>query len=340
MVKIAINGFGRIGRAVFRAISMHYPNVEIAAVNTSGSMDINGLAHLLRYDTAYGQYAKDVVTEASTTAPEIGKLTIEGKSVPFLAIREPDQIPWSTYGIDVVIESTGLFRDKEKAGKHLVGGAKKVIVSAPPKGEEIPIYILSVNETTYHGETVISNGSCTTNCVAPVAKIILEAFGIEQMAMTTIHAYTSSQLLVDNSHKDLRRARAAASNIIPTSTGAAKAVVSAIPALAGKFTAMALRIPILVGSFSDFTFRLSRTVTKEEVQQLFVEKANHEYKGIVFASNEPLVSSDIVGNSHSAIVDLELTDVLGGNLLKVAAWYDNEWGYACRIIELASYITS
>ena len=340
MIKLAINGFGRIGRAVFRTALLNYPNIEIVAVNTSGSMDIAGLAHLLRHDTAYGRFAKEITAQPATTPPVIGTLTIEGKSYPFLAEREPDKIPWGSFGVDVVIESTGHFKDKEKASLHLAAGAKKVIVSAPPKGDEIPIYILGVNEKEHKGETIVSNGSCTTNCVAPIAKIILDAYGIEKAAMTTIHAYTSTQNIVDGSHKDLRRARAAATNIIPTSTGAAKAVVSAIPALSGKFTAMAIRVPILTGSFSGFTFMLSKSSPKEEVQQLFIDKASREYKGIVMASNEPLVSSDIVGNLHSAIVDLEFVDVLGGTMLKVAAWYDNEWGYACRIVELATYIAS
>lgn len=340
MTKIAINGFGRIGRAVFRTVLLNYPNVEIVAVNTSGSMDITGLAHLLRHDSAYGRFAKEITAQPAITPPTIGTLTIEGKSYPFLAERDPDKIPWGSFAVDVVIESTGYFTDKEKASMHLTGGAKKVIVSAPPKNNDIPIFILGVNEKEYKGETIVSNGSCTTNCVAPISKIILDAYGIEKAAMTTIHAYTSAQSLVDNSHKDLRRARAAACNIIPTSTGAAKAVVAAIPALSGKFTAMAMRVPILTGSFSDFTFMLSRAVTKEEVVALFTEKANREYKGIVYTSNEPLVSSDIVGNSHSAIVDLEFVNVLGSDMLKVAAWYDNEWGYACRIVELASYIAS
>lgn len=340
-MKLAINGFGRIGRLVFRAALLSYADkVEVVAVNTSGSMDIFGWAHLLKYDSVYGRFPKEIKVEpAANQSGEIGKLIIEGKSHPFLAIREPEKIPWANYQTGTVCESTGVFRTKELAGKHFTGGAKRVIISAPPRSEEIPLYLLGVNEKSYQGESLISNGSCTTNCAAPVCKVVLEHFGIEKASMTTVHAYTADQQLVDGSHKkDLRRARAAASNIIPTTTGAAKAVISVLPQLKGKFSASAIRVPVLCGSFCDFTFLTQQKVSKEEINKLFEQKAKGESKGIIKVTNESLVSSDIIGNPASAIIDLSLTEVIGHNLLKVFAWYDNEWAYACRLIELAMYI--
>ena len=338
MTKIAINGFGRIGKLVFRNIFLNYPNVEIAAVNTSGSVDIAGLAHLLRFDSVYGRFGKEVKVISPQSEEELGRLEIEGRQYPFFGIREPEKIPWSKYGVQTVIEATGVFKDQEKAGKHIAAGCNKIVISAPPK-DASPIYILGVNHHEYKGENVISNGSCTTNCAAPVIKIINDYFGIEKVTMTTIHAYTSTQNLVDGSHKDLRRARAAATNIIPTSTGAAKAVIAAIPSLSGKFSASAVRVPILTGSFSDFTFVLPKTTTIEEVNSLFINKSSGEFKNLIFATYDPLVSSDIIGTTYSAIIDLSLTEVLGGNLLKVYAWYDNEWAYTCRLIEMATFIS-
>lgn len=342
MIKLAINGFGRIGRLVFRAALLSYADkVEVAAINTSGSMDIAGWVHLLKYDSVYGRFPKEIKVEmARKQNGEIGKLVIEGKDYPFLAIREPEKIPWQKYGVEVVIESTGVFRNKEKASKHFTGGAKNVIISAPPKGEGIPSYVLGVNTKNYKGEGLISNCSCTTYSVAPIIKIVLDHFGIEKVAMTTVHAYTADQQLVDGSHKDLRRARSAATNSIPTSSGAAKSVTAVLPRLAGKFCAHAIRVPIICGSLSDLTFITSKKVTKEGINSFFRQKAQEEYKGIVSVTDEPLVSSDIIGNPASAIVDLSLTEVIEENLLKVFTWYDNEWAYACRLIELASHISS
>lgn len=342
MLKLAINGFGRIGRLVFRAALLSYADrVEVVVVNTSGSMDIFGWAYLLRYDSVYGRFPKEIKVEPAVNQNgEIGKLIIEGKSHPFLAIREPEKIPWANYQTETVCESTGVFRTKELASKHFIGGAKKVIISAPPRSEEVPLYLLGINEKSYRGENLISNSSCTTNCAAPVCKVILEYFGIEKASMTTIHAYTADQQLVDGSHKDLRRARAAASNIVPTTTGAAKAVISVLPQLKGKFSASAIRVPVLCGSFSDLTFLTQQKVSKEEINKLFEQKAKGEHKGIISVSNESLVSSDIIGNPASAIIDLSLTEVIEGNLVKIFAWYDNEWAYTCRLIELASYISS
>jgi len=341
MIKIGINGFGRIGRLAFRiAIAKHSEEIEIAAINTSGSINTAGWAHLVNYDTMYRKFEYEVIAEGTKDPKEIteedlliGNLKVNGKTIPILAQREPDKIPWSKYGVDVVIESTGKFVSEEDAKKHAVGGAKRVVISAPSKGGNVGTYVLGVNE--YKGEgTVISNASCTTNCVAPVASVIHSNFGIEKAMMTTIHGYTDDQNLQDNSHKDLRRARAAAANIIPTSTGAATATTETIPELVGLFDGMALRVPVLTGSITDFTFLLKKEVSIEEVNNAFRKATeNAIYKGILAVTEEPLVSSDIVGRSESAIVDLSLTQLVAGNLLKVFAWYDNEWGYTNRLVE-------
>lgn len=343
MVKIGINGFGRIGRIAFRiGVAKHANELEFAAINTSGSMNTAGWAHLVNYDTMYRKFAFDVKSEEAKDAKEvteedplIGYLKISEKNmkVPVLAQREPDKIPWGKYGATVVIESTGKFTSEEEAKKHAVGGAKRVILSAPAKGGNVQTYVLGVNE--YKGEAeVISNASCTTNCVAPVAAVMHSAFGIEKALMTTVHSYTDDQNLQDNSHKDLRRARAAAENIIPTSTGAAIATTETIPELKGLFDGMSLRVPTATGSISDFTFLLKKNVDVAEVNRALTEASNHPlYKGILTVSNEPLVSSDIIGRDESSIVDLSLTQVVGGNLVKVFAWYDNEWGYANRLVE-------
>ncbi len=341
MIKVGINGFGRIGRIAFRiAVSKHTSDVEIAAINTSGSMEAAGWAHLVNYDTMYRKFEKNVVAEeikkasdATVEDPLIGYLKVEGLKVPVLAQREPDKIPWGKYGVDVVIESTGKFTTEEEAKKHAVGGAKRVIISAPAKGGNVGTYVIGVNE--YKGDAVVlNNASCTTNCVAPVAAVMHSKFGIEKALMTTIHGYTDDQTLQDNSHKDLRRARAAGENIIPTSTGAAIATTETIPELKGLFDGASLRVPVATGSITDFTLLLKKEVTVEEINKAFEEAAeNALYKGILAVTHEPLVSSDIIGRSESCIVDLDLTQVVGGNLVKVFAWYDNEWGYANRLVE-------
>lgn len=341
MVKVAINGFGRIGRIAFRiGLLKHAKEVEFVAINTSGSMDVAGWAHLTNYDTMYRKLEKEVKTEevkkaseASDEDPLIGYFKIEGKKIPILAQRDPAKIPWKDYGVDIVIESTGKFVTEEDAKKHALGGAKRVVISAPSKGGNVGTYILGVNE--YKGEAeVLSNASCTTNCVAPVVAVLHSKFGIEKALMSTIHGYTDEQRLQDNSHKDLRRARAAAENIVPTTTGAAMATVETIPELKGIFDGRALRVPVITGSIIDLTAVLKKEVTIEEVNNAFTEATqNALYKGILAVTNEPLVSSDIVGREESAIVDLSLTQVTGGNLVKVFAWYDNEWGYAKRLIE-------
>ena len=337
MVKVAINGFGRIGRVAFRAALEKYADkVEIVAINTSDSMDVEDWAHLLKYDSVYGKFQGEIaVLRGSQT--ELGVLKINGRKYPLLSEREPRKIPWSKYGVDVVLEATGVFRKGKDCEGHLSSGAKKVIISAPPK-DETPTYIVGVNTDQYQGEPIVSNASCTTNCIAPIAKIMRENFRVVKAMMTTVHAYTADQRLVDGSHQDLRRARAGALNIIPTSTGAAKALGCVIPEMSNSFDGLAIRVPVACGSLVDFTFLLDQNVRVERMNRILEQAALGSYRGIVETSNEPLVSSDIVGSSASAIVDLELTQVVGGNLVKIIAWYDNEYGYACRLIELASII--
>ena len=343
MVKVGINGFGRIGRIAFRiGVLKHSDELQFAAINTSGSMNVAGWAHLTNFDTMYRQFQYKVQSAEAKTPdkvtdedPLIGELMVSEKNVkvPVLAQKDPAKIPWGKYGVDVVIESTGRFTTEEDAKKHAVGGAKRVIISAPVKGGNVGTYIVGVNEIKGEPE-VISNSSCTTNCVAPVAAVIHSKFGIEKAAITTAHGYTDDQNLQDNSHKDMRRARAAAENIIPTTTGAAISTTETIPELKGLFDGTALRVPVATGSISDFTFVLKKNVTVEEINQTFKDAIqNPIYKGILAVSEEEIVSSDIIGRSESAIVDLPLTQVIAGNLVKVFAWYDNEWGYANRLVE-------
>jgi glyceraldehyde 3-phosphate dehydrogenase len=341
MIKVGINGFGRIGRLAFRIwLLKHHNDMEITAINTSGSMNIDGWAHLVNYDTMYRRFEKEVKyekvkdsKEATDEDPVIGYFKVEGRQIPIMAQRDPAKIPWNKYGAEVIIEATGAFTKEEDAKKHAAGGAKRVVLSAPAKGGNVGTYVLGVNE--YNGEaTVVSNASCTTNCIAPVAAVIQSKFGIEKAMMTTIHSYTDDQNLQDGSHKDLRRARAAAENIVPTTTGAAIAVTETIPALKGLFDGMSIRVPTATGSIADFTFLLKRNVTVEEVNEAL--KAASEdilYRGILAVTDEPLVSSDIIGRNESSIVDLSITQVVAGNMVKVFAWYDNEWGYAHRLVE-------
>ncbi len=337
MVKVGINGFGRIGRLAFRiGVSKHAGDISFGAINTSGSMPASGWAHLVNYDTMYRKFENEVVADESGKNEEvIGNLKISERNVnvPLLAQKDPSLIPWGKYGVDVVIESTGKFTSEEEAKKHAIGGAKRVIISAPSKGGNVGTYVIGVNEVKKDA-MVLSNASCTTNCVAPVAAVMHAAFGIEKAMMTTVHSYTDDQNLQDGSHKDLRRARAAAVNIVPTTTGAAIAVTETMPELKGLFDGMALRVPVATGSLTDFTFLLKKDVTVEEVNNAFIEAVkNPLYKGILAVSEGFLVSSDIIGRSESAIVDLPLTQVVAGNMVKVFAWYDNEWGYANRLIE-------
>ena len=343
MVKVGINGFGRIGRIAFRVgVLKHSDELQFTAINTSGSMNVAGWAHLTNYDTMYRTFqykvgASDLKDpkEATDEDPLIGELSIPERNikVPVLAQRDPAKIPWRKYGVDVVIESTGVFTKEEDAKKHAIGGAKKVVISAPVKGENVATYIIGVNEKDNLPQ-ILSNSSCTTNSVAPVASVLHSKFGIEKALMTTVHSYTDDQNLQDASHKDLRRARAAAQNIIPTSTGAAISTTETIPELKGLFDGMSLRVPTTTGSITDFTVLLKKNVTVDEINNVFKEAVeNPMYKGIIAITEEPLVSSDIIGRSESAIVDLSLTQVVAGNLIKIFAWYDNEWGYANRLIE-------
>ena len=343
MIKVGINGFGRIGRLAYRVGNLkHADEIEFAAINTSGSMPASHWAHLVVYDTTYKKFVHEVVAkdgvdpiDVTDANPEIGSIACKGIVTPLLAQRDPAKIPWGKYGVDIVIESTGKFTTEEDAKKHAVGGAKRVIISAPAKGGNVGTYVIGVNETDASA-TVISNASCTTNCVAPVAAVMQAKFGIEKAMITTVHGYTDDQNLHDNSNKDLRRARAAAINIVPTSTGAAVATTQTIPELKGLFDGMALRVPVITGSITDFTFLLKKDTTVEEVNEAFKQATqNPLYKGILAAEDSALVSTDIVGRSESAIVDLGLTQVVAGNLVKVFAWYDNEWGYVNRLIEQA-----
>jgi len=337
--RIAINGFGRIGRTAARVWWQRgREKVDLVAVNTSGSMDIFGWTHLLKYDSVYGRLPVKVSATDPKKAKEIGRIILAEKEIPVLAERDPRKIPWKDYKVDLVLECTGVFTDRSAEG-HFRSGVKKVIISAPPKGESIPVFLLGVNEERYKGESLISNGSCTTNCVAPIVKLIDETLGFEECVMTTIHAYTASQNIVDGSHKDLRRGRAAGINIIPTGTGAAKAVVAAYPEVKGRFAASAIRVPVVSGSYSEFVFKIKKRTTVDRVNQIIEEAAAGRLAEIVKISYEPLVSSDIIGNSASAIVDSLMTEVLSEDMVKIGAWYDNEYGYCCRLLELAHFVS-
>ena len=329
--KVGINGFGRIGRQSFKAMLDYYPEeLEVVAVNDIG--DPNTMAHLLRYDSNYGRFPGTVEVKG-------GSLAVNGKEIKVFGQRDPADIPWGDVGVDIVIESTGLFRDRENAAKHLAAGAKKVIISAPAGGPDITI-VLGVNEEKYDPQEhkILSNASCTTNCIAPVMKVLSDKFGVEKALMTTIHAYTTDQRILDLPHRDLRRARAAALNIVPTTTGAAIASTLVVPELEGRFHGIAMRVPTPTVSIVDVVALLGKDVTEEELVAAFKEAAEGRMKGILDVCEEPLVSVDFKGNSHSSIVDALLTMVIGGNLVKVVSWYDNEWGYACRMADLTNYI--
>jgi len=325
MIKVAINGFGRIGRMVLRA-GIHNQHIEFVAINDL--TDKKTLVHLFKHDSVHGHYKGEV------KETEKG-LSVDGKEILIFAEREPERLPWRQLNIDVVVESTGFFRTKILAEKHIIAGAKKVLLSAPGKGEGIKSIVLGVNEHTYNSQTdnIVSNASCTTNCLAPIVKILDDNFGVEQGMMTTVHAYTGDQRVVDAPHSDLRRARAAAINIIPTSTGAAKAVAEVIPHLAGKLDGMALRVPVADGSITDFVCILREKTSAEEINKLIKSVSEHHMKGILEYSEEPLVSTDIINNTHSSIFDSQLTKV-EGNMVKVVSWYDNEYGYSHRMIDL------
>jgi glyceraldehyde 3-phosphate dehydrogenase len=327
MLKVAINGFGRIGRSAFKvALDNHKNEVDIVAINDL--TDARTLAHLLKYDTAYGTYDKEVTSSGNN-------VIVDDKKFPIHAEKDPANLPWRELSVDVVIESTGRFTNKEGSMGHVKAGAKRVVISAPAKGDGIDTYLIGVNAEGDDGsEQIISNASCTTNCIAPAAAVMNDKFGVAKAMMTTIHSYTADQNIQDGPHKDLRRARAAAENIVPTTTGAAVATTKVIPKLKGLFDGVAIRVPTPVGSVSDFTFLLKKKVTVEGVNSAFKEAVKEpKYKGVLVATEEPLVSSDIVGRTESSIVDLSLTQVVDGDLVKVFAWYDNEMGYSHRLVE-------
>lgn len=328
MIKLAINGFGRIGRNAFK-IAFERRDVKIVAINDL--TDTKTLAHLLKHDSSYGTYDRDVKFDEEN-------LIVDGEKIRVYAEKEPKNLPWKDHRVDVVIESTGFFTDPAKAAAHLEAGAEKVVISAPAKGEGAKTIVIGVNEDTVTEEDkIISNASCTTNCIAPVMKVLEDNFGIEKALMTTVHSYTASQRILDAPAKDLREARAAAENIVPTFTGASKAAALTIPTLKGKFDGLSIRVPTPVVSLADITAVLKKDTTIEELQEVFKNAAKEPfYEGILGVSEEPLVSIDYRGNSHSSIVDLPLINVVDKNLVKVVAWYDNEWGYSNRLVELAA----
>jgi glyceraldehyde 3-phosphate dehydrogenase len=345
VIKVAINGYGRIGRIAHRVIlQKHSDAIQVVAINAGGSTDLMGWKYLLQYDSVYGILGLPLsITQREESDPEefLGKLVVNSVQIPVYSQKDPALLPWKDLDVDVVIESTGHFTKAEGLQKHQAAGAKAVVLSAPAKGDGIDTIVLGVNQEGFKGQKIISNASCTTNCIAPVAKVIQQAFGIEKAMMTTIHGYTSDQRLQDGGHKDYRRARAAGLNIIPTSTGATEAAAKALPELEGRFKGLAVRVPVPVGSLADFTFLLSKTTTKEEINDVFRREANNPaWQGILTVTEDPLVSSDVIGNPYSSIVDLSLTQVVGGNMVKVIAWYDNEYGYANRLVEQVRMLAS
>jgi glyceraldehyde 3-phosphate dehydrogenase len=331
-VRVGINGFGRIGRNVLRAARERSPELEIVAVNDITTPDM--LAHLLKYDSVLGRFPGTVVANSDS-------ITVDGQVIKVLAERDPQRLPWGDLGVDVVVESTGLFSDAVKARGHIDGGARKVVITAPAKNEDITI-CMGVNDSAYNPAEhhVISNASCTTNCLAPVAKVLNDSFGIETGFMTTVHAYTKDQVILDAPHEDKRRARAAALSIIPTTTGAAKAVELVLPELKGKFSGMSLRVPVPDVSLVDLTATLSKSASIDDIIGEMREAASGKLEGILTVSEEPLVSMDFLHDPHSAIFDAPSTMLLGDHTVKVLAWYDNEWGYSCRVVDLVNLIVS
>lgn len=332
MINVAINGFGRIGRLILRA-GITDPNIRFVAINDLAEPAT--LSHLLRYDSVHGPFKHDLVAYGRT-------IQAKGQDIQVFAEKDPENLPWHDLDIDVAVESTGFFRTEEGMKKHLKAGAKKVLLSAPSKGEDksgIKTIVLGVNEHEYNGETLVSNASCTTNCFAPMAKIINDNYGIEGGVMTTVHAYTGDQRLQDAPHADLRRGKAACLNIVPTSTGAAKAVMKVIPQLKGRLVASAIRVPVADGSLVNFVAESTKKgISREELNELVRNVAKHNMKGILEYSEESLVSSDIIGNPHSCIFDSQLTAVVDQELLIVTGWYDNEWGYSCRMVDMIKFI--
>ena len=339
-IRIGINGFGRIGSVVLRAILTEKYDVEVAAINTDGRFNVESFSRQFKYDSVYGRAPWKVGFSDPQKALEIGRLEVGENSIPVFGQMDPTKIPWKKYDVDVVLECTGAFTDNKALG-HIKAGAKKVVISAPAKDKTIPTYILGVNGNKYKGEKLISNGSCTTNCVAPIVKLIDEKIGFQEGVLTTIHAYTTNQNIVDGNGKDPRRARAAAINIVPTTTGAAEAVIACYPAAKGRFGGTAIRVPVICGSYSDLTFKLVRKTTVEEINSIFEEASlDPELVGKLKVSYEPLVSTDILENNASCVIDTEMTKVISDDMVSIGAWYDNEYGYSCRLIENAIAIST
>ncbi|TSC94686.1 MAG: glyceraldehyde 3-phosphate dehydrogenase [Candidatus Berkelbacteria bacterium Athens1014_28] len=328
MIKVAINGFGRIGRATAKII-LNSSELELVAVNDL--TDVETLIFLLTHDTVYRNFDKEIIISDK-------KVKIDDKEIHFFSEKDPERLPWQALGIDVVIESTGVFLTTDDCRSHLKAGAKKVVISAPAKDDIIPTYLIGVNEKEYKGEDIISNASCTTNCIAPIIKVLNDNFGVKKSLMTTVHSYTADQNLVDGPHKDLRRARSAAANIVPTTTGAAKTVTKIIKELDKKFDGLAIRVPTPIVSLSDIVAIIDKPTTFEQLNSIFEKSSVTDLKGILAVTNEQVVSSDLIGTTESAIVDLPLTNVIGGDFVKVIAWYDNEWGYSNRLVEMAQLI--
>ena len=321
-----------------RAILMEKYDVEVAAINTTGAFEVDTYAQQFKYDSVYGRIPVKVEAKDPEKGAELGRLAVGDINIPILGEMDPSKINWRGYGVDVVLECTGAFTDN-KALAHIKAGAKKVVISAPAKDPKIPVFILGVNEDKYNGELLVSNGSCTTNCVAPIVKIIDQSIGFQEGILTTIHAYTTNQNIVDGAGKDPRRARAAAINIVPTSTGAAEAVIAAYPECKGRFAGTAIRVPVVCGSYSDLTFKLTRKTTIEEINSILeAASVSPSLVGKLKISYEPLVSSDIIGNNASCIIDTMMTKVVSDDMVSIGAWYDNEYGYSCRLIEMAMYV--
>lgn len=329
MVKVAINGFGRIGRHIFHA-GFQDPEIEWVAINDL--TDTKTLAHLLKYDSVHGRFPAEITFDDNA-------LYIDGKKIPVFAKRDPEELPWGEYNVDAVVECTGFFRTREGAAKHLTAGAKKVLISAPGKDVDFTV-VRGVNEHDYDKEKhhIVSNASCTTNCLAPIVKVLVDNFGIKRGFMTTTHAYTADQKIVDAPHRDLRRARSAAVSIIPTSTGAAKAVGEVIPSMKGKLDGIALRVPVPDGSITDFVCELEKDTDLGTIKHIFYNVAQKELKGVLEYTEEPIVSADIVHNPHSSILDASLMNLMDGNLLKIVSWYDNEWGYSNRMVDMVKHL--
>lgn len=337
-VRIAINGFGRIGTVVLRAILLENYDVDVVAINTKGDFGIDSVALQFKYDSVYGRIPHHVDYTDAKLASEIGRLVVENREIPILGEPDIEKLNWKPYDVDVVLECTGKFLDS-KALAHIKNGAKKIVLSSPPKDEKIPTFVLGVNENRYKGEKMVSNGSCTTNCVAPIVKLLDEKIGFEAGMLSTIHAYTTNQNMVDGACKDPRRGRAGAQNIVPTSTGAAESVIACYPEAEGRFGGVAIRVPVVCGSYSNLIFKMVKKTTVEEINSVFEEASvTANLVGKLKICYEPIVSSDVLKNSASCLIDTLMTKVLAGDMISIGAWYDNEYGYSCRLVEMGMFV--